>query len=332
MGSEKSLGGQTANRAAVTYFASAAEADRRIAGVAAAARIVKSEADSGSREIWLALGDGAPLASATEADIERLRGLAVVAVVPASELSGLVRTPPVLPSAWEIVRNTAKPGDGPVSRWLNRPVSQRISWLLLQIPAARPIHVTMFNALLALIMIGVLLLAGRTGLVLGGILFHSASVLDGVDGEMARASFRTSDSGAALDSAIDMATNLLFLAGLTANLAWHDGDVIGWIGAWGLMLSVAGVSLIAWKVRAEGAPLGFDLFKRSGRIHGAVELIFWVVQTLTSRDCFAFLFMVLILVGLERTALSIFSGVATLWFVYVLASLIPRPRVFRGAA
>ena len=37
MGSEKSMGGQTADRAAVTFFATAAEADRRIAGVAAAA-------------------------------------------------------------------------------------------------------------------------------------------------------------------------------------------------------------------------------------------------------------------------------------------------------
>ena len=49
------------------------------------------------------------------------------------------------------------------------------------------------------------------------------------------------------------------------------------------------------------------------------------MQTLSSRDCFAFLFMVLILAGLERTALSIFAGVTTLWFLYVLASLIPHP-------
>ena len=67
--------------------------------------------------------------------------------------------------------------------------------------------------LLALAMLPVLLLGGETGLILGGILFQAASVLDGVDGEMARATFRTSPSGATLDSAVDIATNLLFVAG-----------------------------------------------------------------------------------------------------------------------
>ena len=129
-----------------------------------------------------------------------------------------------------------------------------------------------------------------------------------------------------------MATNLLFLAALTANLALRDGHAIGWIGGWGLALGAAGAMLIAWRVRADGAPLGFDLLKRRGRIRNVADLVFWVVQTLSSRDCFAFLFMVLILAGAERIALFIFAGVTTLWFVYVLASLIPLPRPFRGAA
>ena len=60
---------------------------------------------------------------------------------------------------------------------------------------------------------------GEAGLVLGGLLFHAASVLDGVDGEMARATLRTSPSGATLDSAVDLATNFLFLAGITVHLA-----------------------------------------------------------------------------------------------------------------
>jgi len=334
MGSEKSMGGETADRAAMTFFASAAEADRRIAGVAAAGRVVKALADGGGRELRLAVGDGAPLARATLDDIDRLRGAIAVRIVAGSALAaGDIAVPAVVPrSSWEVVRRTAKPGDGLVSRWLNRPISQRITWLLLHIPGARPIHVTVVNALLALVMVPVLLLGGQAGLVVGGILFHSASVLDGVDGEMARATYRASESGAALDSAIDMATNLLFVAAFTVALALRDGDEIGWIGGWALGLVILGATLIARRVRAEGAPLGFDLLKRSGRIRGPVDVIFWVVQTLSSRDCFAFLFMALTLVGLERTALSIFSAVATLWFLYLLMSLIPIPRAFRGAA
>jgi len=319
LGSEKS---------AIAAFASAAAADRRIAGVAAAARAVKALADGGCGGIRLRIDDGAPLAPATRADLDRLRGSASVAVE-RGEGEGVFA---VLPSSWEIVRATGKASDGLVSRWLNRPISKRITWLVLRLPGARPVHVTIFNALLATLMIPVLLLGGETGLVLGGILFQAASVLDGVDGEMARATFRASPAGAALDSAVDIATNLIFVSAFTVNLALRDGDEIGRIGAWAVTLSVLGGLLIARRVRAGGAPLGFDLFKRSARIRGVVDLIYWAVQTLTGRDCFAFLYMVLIIMGLERTALMIYAGVGTIWILYVLGSLLPVPRPFRGAA
>jgi CDP-L-myo-inositol myo-inositolphosphotransferase len=313
--------------AAVAAFAFAADADRRIAGVAAAARAVRARVEAGAVEIRLLIGDGTGLAAATIADIERLRGVALVAI----ERGEGPAVP--LPSSWEIVRATGKAGDGLVSRWLNRPISQRITLLALALPGARPIHVTVFNALLAFAMVPILLAGGEPGLVVGGILFQTASILDGVDGEMARATFRTSPEGATLDSAVDIATNLLFVSALTVHLALRDRDVIGWVGGWAVTLSIVGGLLIAWRVRAGGGPLGFDLLKRSGRIRGPVDLAFWAVQTLTSRDCFAFLYMVLILAGLERTALWIYAGVGTVWLPYVAASLLPRPGArFRNAA
>jgi CDP-L-myo-inositol myo-inositolphosphotransferase len=261
-------------------------------------------------------------------DLERLAP--ETAVVDLGEMPALIDqlgpdhtlVPAAVPKASEILRATARPSDGLVSRWLNRPISRRLSAIVLRVPGARPVHVTVFNALLSLTMVTVMFVpGGNTGLLLGGILFHAASVLDGVDGEMARATFRSSQSGAALDSAVDMATNLLFLVGITANLAWRDGDEIGWIGGWAILLVVVGASLIARRARAGGQPLNFDMLKRSGRVRGPVDLIFWIIQTLSSRDCFAFLYMVLIIAGFERIALSIFAAIATVWFPYLLISL-----------
>jgi 1L-myo-inositol 1-phosphate cytidylyltransferase / CDP-L-myo-inositol myo-inositolphosphotransferase len=300
-------------------FASAADADRRLAGVAAAARAVRLLADGGAGGISLRIADGAPLAAATRADIERLRGAAGVDVA-----KGEAPAMP-LPDGWAIVRTTGKAGDGLVSRWLNRPVSQRISWLLLHIPALRPLHVTIFNALLAALIVLVLVLGGHAGLIAGGILFHLASVLDGVDGEMARATFRTTRRGATLDSAVDMATNFSFLLGLTLNLWWRGDALLGWMGVWSIAAMLIGNYLIARRTRAGGAPLSYDLLKRSGRIEGPVDFIYWIVQTLSSRDCFAFLFMMLILAGLEWVALSIFAGIAAIWLPYVLITLLVQP-------
>lgn len=331
MGSEKSeaLANPPKTASRIVTFDSAAEADRRIAGVSAAARIARALGECGTGRIWLAL-PGGRLRATTLDDLERLAPGAAIVAVGRSELPALIDAlgpdhaivPAAVPKASDILKATARPGDGLVSRWLNRPISQRLSAIVLLLPAARPVHVTIFNALLALAMITVMFLpGGNTGLLFGAILFHAASVLDGVDGEMARATFRTSSAGAALDSAVDMATNLLFLVGITCNLALRDGDEIGWIGGWAIVLLIVGAALIARRTRAGGQPLSFDLLKRSGRIRNPADLVFWIIQTLSSRDCFAFLFMALTIVGLERTALWIFASVATVWFPYLLISL-----------
>jgi phosphatidylglycerophosphate synthase len=332
MGSEKSAPTQ-AQRHAVA-FETGRDADRRVAGVAAAARVVHGLAQAGAGETWLTIGDGARLAPATLEDIARLRGMTEVRIVtPAEAPEDLPPSPAPAMSAMAILRGTAKPGDGLVSRYLNRPISQRVSWAMLAIPGTRPIHATIASAVFAFILFWGMLLGGKTGLILGGILFQAASVIDGVDGEMARATFRATDFGKSLDSAIDMATNFLFVLALTLHLGRHGGNFILWTGLWSIALMVSGAILIGWRTRAGGAPLSFDLLKRSGGIHNVVDLIFCAVQTLTSRDCFAFLFMVLIIAGLARVALTIFALVGTLWFFYVLVSLLPRPRLrFPGAA
>jgi phosphatidylglycerophosphate synthase len=333
MGSEKTASEQA--RLYATAFATGRDADRRVAGVAAAARIVHDVAGAGFGEISLTIGDGAMLAPATLRDIERLRGESRVTIVaPDESAPGPLPSPAARFDAMTILRATAKPGDGIVSRYLNRPISQRISWVVLAIPAARPIHATIASAIFAVILFWGMLAGGKMGLIVGGVLFQAASVIDGVDGEMARATFRTSDLGKTLDSAVDMATNFLFLLGLTLHLGRHGSHVVLWSGLWTISIMVVGGILVGARSRVGGAPLSFDLLKRSGPLRGPVDLIFWVMQALTSRDCFAFLFMILIIIGVAGEALVFSAFVATVWLLYVFATLVlPRSSAgFRGAA
>ena len=102
--------------------------------------------------------------------------------------------------------------------------SGRMSQVVLRWPAARPIHATIAAAITGLAMAACLLLGSEGGLLAGAVLLQVASVVDGVDGEMARATLRTSTRGASLDSITDGATNLAFVAGLAYNL---------WAGAMG---------------------------------------------------------------------------------------------------
>jgi CDP-L-myo-inositol myo-inositolphosphotransferase len=79
-----------------------------------------------------------------------------------------------------------KDADGPVSRWLNRPLSTRLLMILAPLrPAPDLVSLVAF----ALGLAGAALLAAGQGLA-GGLLVHTSSVADGVDGEVARLQLR----------------------------------------------------------------------------------------------------------------------------------------------
>lgn len=327
MKSENSPPAESARRAIA--FGSAREADRWVAGVPAAARMVRRLAELGAVEIWLAIGDGRPLAPATVGEIERLRGRARVQAVAAERVPADIPCPkaPAM-DAMTVLRGTAKPSDGVVSRYFNRPLSQRISLLVLAIRGARPIHATIAAALLAPLMFWGMLAGGKTGLIIGAVLFHVASVIDGVDGEMARATWRTTDFGRSLDSAIDMATNLAFILALTIHLGRHGAPYVMWTGLWGVTAFALGALLIAWRGSTLGRPLSFDLLKPapSSDRPSLGETFLRIGSFVTSRDFFAAGFMILIIAGLAWPALFSYTITVTLWLLYVIATLVPKLR------
>jgi CDP-L-myo-inositol myo-inositolphosphotransferase len=218
-----------------------------------------------------------------------------------------------------IIKATAKSTDGLVSRSLNRPISQAISTVLLKIPGIRPIHATMGTAALAVLMFAVLVLMGSpAGLVLGAILFHAASVFDGVDGEIARATYRTSDRGAMIDSLIDAATNLSFVAGIVINLVQRGHWSAAMFGIAGLAMLAIGLTTLGTRARRSGAPISFDglkgRFRDSGTRWGK-----WAVW-LTMRDFLALASVVLVVAGLTDEAIMAFSGIMAVWLAVVLTS------------
>ena len=315
-------------KGAMIVFTSAASANRRVAGVAAAARSVRDLAEGGFEQVWLILPPGDRLNAAAEADVERLAGGMKVVVATedgaANAAAHCVRLTDDTPRPAEILRHTAKAGDGPVSRWLNRPISRRLSALLLRLPGFRPVHATAGTALLAALMFAALILGGAQGLIAGAILFHVASVFDGVDGEVARATFRTSPAGAVFDTVVDVATNLLFILGLTANVAAAGEEWALPLAGWGFTLFVLGLAIIAWRSARLAGPFNLDLIKRhyrdrfGGRLVPAVIRFFTIVS---SRDFYALLFMLLVLAGLPMAVLYLFAAAATVWILFVLGSL-----------
>ena len=271
--------------------------------------------------------DGAPVSAPgiTTPPLPRLAGTALV--LPHTALSR-----PAI-AVRRLVRATAKPGDGLVSRWLNRPISQRISsLLLLHVPGIRPSHMTMVVAACAAAVVAALFFGGWVGLIAGGVLFHVTSVLDGVDGEIARASYRASVAGATLDTRVDVATNLGYFVGIAVSLTRLYGPRQAMVGAIVVLFGVVGMLLLGWLARRAGRPGSLDVLKvyyrrrfPSGWQHRVTETL----VAMTSRDFFAFAFGLIIVGGGGWTVSWLLAGFSAIWLIAIVAAI---PGLLRSRA
>ena len=101
--------------------------------------------------------------------------------------------------------------DGIVSRYLNRPLSRPAARVLRPTPLT-PNAVTAFTVLLAFAT-GAALAAGWN--IAGGIAIQAVSVIDGVDGELARLKNQATRFGSVFDAVTDRYADAAMLAGMT---------------------------------------------------------------------------------------------------------------------
>src|ERR1044071_2801976 len=111
----------------------------------------------------------------------------------------------------------SKPQDGFVSRFLNRPISRRITAFLLKLPVG-PNGWTVSIFVLPLIAGAFLVRGDYVSVVIGAAIFQVFSILDGCDGEIARAKNLESKFGERLDYFCDFAANLLYVLALGLGL------------------------------------------------------------------------------------------------------------------
>lgn len=100
--------------------------------------------------------------------------------------------------------------DGYIARNINKKVSIPISTVLSK-TGVHPNILTIFNLAIGVLSGVFLLLGGYWNTVLGGTFFQLAAVLDGVDGEVAKFTFKTSKIGSWLDTIVDNSTLFIFL-------------------------------------------------------------------------------------------------------------------------
>jgi CDP-L-myo-inositol myo-inositolphosphotransferase len=182
-----------------------------------------------------------------------------------------IDTPEDLRAASRIMRRAlAKPEDGPVSRYVNRPVSTRLSMAI----APLRIHPDVISAAASVTGIVAAWLLGTGAGILGAIFVYLTSILDGMDGEGARLQERATLSGALLDGVFDRLSDAAIVAGLSV---WAIGGGMVSPTA-GVILAVAATaaSMLSMatkdRIAAVGLPaaperrIGYLLGGRDGRL------------------------------------------------------------------
>jgi hypothetical protein len=220
----------------------------------------------------------------------------------------------------KFLRGSGKSQDGFVSRYLNRPISRVVTRLLLRFP-------TTPNAWTWLIFpipiaASLVLLHGSYGSFLWGlVLFQVFSILDGCDGEIARAKFLESERGRRLDDLFDVLSNVLLVIGLGFGLSWQ-ANLAGHSGLFYVAEGLVAAALMGlnefWlatrKPRADegiaeslgGAlyPRHRELVERSGMLVFGEKFASWLIQ-LTKRDVAMLFFVFLAAVGLPSLILHL---------------------------
>ena len=244
------------------------------------------------------------------------------------------------PGAWEYItdgsqideieirflRGSGKSQDGFVSRYLNRPISREVTRLLLRFPTT-PNAWTLLIFPIPIAASLILLHGTYWSFLWGLVLFQVFSVLDGCDGEIARAKFLESERGRRLDDLFDILSNILLVVGLgfglsrQANLAGHS---VWFYVVEGLMAAVLiGVNEFYLATRKPGAgegkseslggalyPRHRELVERSGMLFFGEKFASWLIQ-LTKRDVAMLFFVFLAAIGQPAWILHLLFTVTT---------------------
>ena len=196
--------------------------------------------------------------------------------------------------------------DGFVSRHLNRRISRPVARLLTHTPATpNQVSVASLGAALAAFFAFV-----YDAHLIAAVLAQASSILDGVDGDLARLKKMTSAFGGFMDSILDRYADALIILGLAIWSADDGARFHVWLTAFWALTGTFAVTYT--RARIVNAPR--DLFDRG-------------ITSVASRDVRLFIVMVGALVGQGFVTLAV---LASLTNIVVVLRLLYAWRVMKG--
>lgn len=127
-----------------------------------------------------------------------------------------------------LCKNLIKPTDGLISRLFNRPISLRISKLLLKF-RINPNSISFISFIIGVLSAFFFCIGNYLSIVIGGLLAQFSSIFDGCDGEIARLKFQQSNYGGWFDAVLDRYADALIIFGMTYGYWSLHNDILIWV-------------------------------------------------------------------------------------------------------
>ncbi len=130
-----------------------------------------------------------------------------------------------------LLQSLSKPDeDGFIARYLNRPVSRRISEILVCTPIS-PNGISLLSFTVGIIGTVMFCLGGYFWTILAGLAIQLSSIVDGCDGEVARLRFQSSKFGGWFDTILDRYADTAVVAGVSFGYWLTHPHAVVWLGA-----------------------------------------------------------------------------------------------------
>lgn len=228
-----------------------------------------------------------------------------------------------------LVRSLRKSVDGVIARHINRRFSLAATRVLMHFPV-KPNHVTAFSLLVSIAAAWTAAMATASApwwLIVGAVLWQLASMLDGIDGELARLKFAESKLGEWFDTLTDDIGRVIFFAGSGYGYAMVTGQPF-WLKL--ALVTVAiqtGLALTLYrKLRRAGSGSHFALAWDVKPDHSKLLVRLYArIEFLARRDYYVFAWLVFSIVGLMDLSFGLMFA-TTLW---ALCHELLRPRQVR---
>jgi phosphatidylglycerophosphate synthase len=204
-------------------------------------------------------------------------------------------------SEWALIRRMNKSFEGPVDALINWRVSMRITRALSHRSlAVTPNHVTVCAIVVGLIAGALAWTGDRAAVAAAGVLLELNSILDSVDGELARLRFQYSKLGQWLDNLSDDIVDNVFIAAVGHGL----GGIWQWIGlgaALGRVLVSVTTYVSVYRSTGTGDIFAFRWWFESAKVtvddvYDPRSPLTWI-RSFGRRDTFVFAWMIACVAG-----------------------------------